>query len=494
MKNIFFTTILFSLFLLISSCENFLDREPLDQLTEDSFYTSASDANLAVLAAYSPMQDSEWGGKGWMITEIPSDNSQPGGADPDFSPIDNFTVTADNLQVATYWATHYKQITLANSIISKLGPMELTDEEKNPLLAEAMFLRALAYFDLVRIYGAVPLITVPPVFGEDLLFPRASVTEVYELITTDLEFASDHLPLKWSGTNLGRASKGAAMALAAKVYLTTRDYLNARNKSQAVMDLGIYELEEDYADNFLLGASDNNAESIFQVQFSGCGPWGTGNQMQAFFAPWGEGITKDRDGWGSQIPTAPVVNNPNTTIADAFETDDLRKDPTIMTSNVHYPEINAADGGYTYPGGGASASATNIKKYVVGSGSNICFMSTPQNAHVIRYSDVLLTYAESILEIEGGVSSNAEALNAFNAVRERAGLEPAEVINKESILQERRVEFAFEGHRWFDLLRSGNAVEVLSLHGKNLTIDNLLFPIPSGELQINNKLTQNPGY
>lgn len=476
------------------SCEDFLNREPLDQLTTDNFYNTIAEAEKALLSVYSPMQDQEWNSKGWMITEIPSDNTQAGGTDPDFTPIDNFTVAADNIPIANFWAIRYQQVTLANVVISKVNEMEAETTSKNALIAEARFLRSVAYFDLVRIYGGVPLVTEPPVFGADLFFPRAKVGEVYELIAADFTFAAEHLPLVWTGTNAGRATKGAALAYLAKAHLTNRDYIGAREAAKTVIESGIYDLMPDFADNFELGISDNNIESVFQIQFAGCGPFGTGNALQAFFAPWGEGITKDRDGWGSQIPTAPNVNNPNTTIADAFEVEDLRKHPTIMSPNNYYPTVNAQDGGYTYPSGGASASAVNIKKYVVGSGANICFMSTPQNAHLVRYSDVLLTYAESIMEIEGGITSNIEALAAFNQVRTRAGLEPLEELNREIVLQERRVEFAFEGQRWYDLIRSGNAVEILTLHGKNLSIHNLLFPIPAGELEVNTKLEQNPGY
>ncbi|MEL6133980.1 MAG: RagB/SusD family nutrient uptake outer membrane protein, partial [Bacteroidota bacterium] len=482
------------LMLVLQACSGFLEREPLDQLTVDNFYQTESDINLATLAAYSPMMDLEWQGKSWMITEIPSDNTQAGGTDPDFTPIDNFTVSADNLPVANFWAIRYKQVTLANIVISELKDMTLDQTVKNTYEGEARFLRAIAYFDLVRIYGGVPLVVDVPVFGEDLNLPRASVAEVYAQIEEDLQFAETSLPIRWQGTNLGRATKGAAMSLLAKVYLTTRDYLGAKNYAKSVMELGVYQLMDTYADNFELVTSDNNVESIFQVQLTGCAGVGFGNAKQAFFSPWGEGITKDRDGWGSQIPTGPQVSNPGTTIFEAFEEGDTRKDPSIMTAGVHYPTINPEDGGYRYPAQGASATSCNIKKYVVGSGPNICFMSTPQNSHLIRYSDVLLTYAESIMQIEGGVSQNAEALDAFNQVRERAGLAPLAEIDKETILHERRVEFAFEGQRWFDLLRSGRAVEILTLHGKNPSVNRLLFPIPSAELQINTKLEQNPGY
>jgi len=494
MKKYIYQTLIISGLLLTVGCSDFLDRQPLDQLTSENFYQDEAQVDLAIIGIYATMQDVEWVGKGWMLTEIPSDNSQSGGTDPDFTPIDNFAVTADNLPVANYWAFHYRQVTLANTVIPKVEQMDLDQEKKDPLIAEARFLRALAYFDLVRIYGEVPLITDPPIFGDDLLYARTNVNEVYDLIKSDFEFAAEHLPISRSGSKNGRATKGAALGFLSKVYLTNREYVKARDAAFEVMNLGVYDLEEKYEDNFELDKSDNNIESVFQIQFTGCGPFGTGNALQAFFAPWGEGITKDRDGWGSQIPTAPVVNNPNTTIVDAFEPDDLRKNPTVMTGNVHYPTINADDGGYTYPGNGASASASNIKKYVVGSGPNICFMSTPQNYHVIRYADILLTYAESIMEIEGGISTNVLALNAFNRVRIRAGLGPLDQIDKEIVLHERRVEFAFEGHRWFDLLRSGRAVEILTLHGKNPDINRLLFPIPASEIEVNPNLEQNPGY
>lgn len=486
--------IAFSVMLVSVSCEGFLDRQPLDQLTDGNFYQTEADANRAVLSVYTPMMDVEWTGKGWMITEIPSDNSQAGGLDPDFTPIDNFTVAPDNAPVANYWAIHYRQVVLANVAIEKIGGMTIDEGTKMEFMAEARFLRALAYFDLVRIYGGVPLVLEAPKYGDDLMLPRSSVDEVYGQIASDFEFAAEHLPVQWAGTNVGRATRGAALAYLAKVSLTTREFVKARDYASDVMDLGVYELMENYADNFELGTSDNNKESIFQVQYAGCSTFGTGNAMQAFFAPWGEGITKDRDGWGSQIPTGPQLSNPGTTIFDAFEEGDLRKNPTIMSANVFYPTINPSDGGYTYPAAGASATAINIKKYVVGSGPNICFMSTPQNSHLVRYSDVLLTYGEAIMEIEGGISSNGEALGAVNAVRVRAGLDPLTELTRDVILAERRVEFAFEGQRWFDLLRSGRAVEILSLHGKNPNADKLLFPIPDSEMKINPNLVQNPGY
>lgn len=478
----------------LTSCSDFLDRPPLDQLSEDTFYKTESDINSALLGAYSSLQNIDWTGKGWMMLEVPSDNSQAGGTDPEFSPIDNFTLNGDTPPVGATWAIRYNLITYANVVISKVEESTFEQGIKDEFAAEGRFLRALAYFDLVRLFGPVPLITEPPTFDQDLLYPRTPLNDVYDAIKADLAFAGEHLPMQRNGADLGRATKGAALALLAKVHLTRKEYGLSRDRAKEVIDLGVYSLMENYGDNFELATGDNNQESIFEVQFKGCANFGTGNARQAFFAPWGEGITKDRDGWGSQIPTSPSVNPPGTTIGDAFEAGDLRKNHTLLSPNVHYPSINPSDGGYTYPGNGASASGINIKKYVVGSGTNICFMSTPLNASIIRYADVLLTYAESLMEIQGGETSNDEALYYFNLVRERAGLDPLLMINKEIVLHERRVEFAFENQRWFDLLRTGKAIEKLIFHGKSIQQHNLLFPIPSSELETNSNLTQNPGY
>lgn len=486
--------ILFVAIICLTSCDDFLDRQPLDQLSEETFYKTESDINSALLGAYTPLQQHDWTGKGWMILEIPSDNSQAGGTDPDFTPIDEFTLNGDTPPVGATWAIRYQAITYANVVISKLVDSQFEEDIKNEFLAEAQFLRALAYFDLVRLFGAIPYITAPPTFDQDLLYPRTPVNDVYAGIKSDLEFAGEHLPLQRNGNDVGRATKGAALALLSKVHLTRKEYGKSRDRAKEVIDLGVYDLMENYEENFEMGIGDNNKESVFEVQFTGCANFGTGNARQAFFAPWGEGITKDRDGWGSQIPTSPTANPPGTSIADAFESGDLRKNATIMGPNVYYPNINPSDGGYTYPGTGASASGVNIKKYVVGSGANVCFMSTPLNAHIIRYSDVLLTYAESLMEIQGGETSDSEALYYFNLVRERAGLDPLLMINKEVVLHERRVEFAFENQRWFDLVRTGEAIEKLIFHGKNIQQHNLLFPIPSSELETNPNLEQNPGY
>ncbi|NNF35321.1 MAG: RagB/SusD family nutrient uptake outer membrane protein [Saprospiraceae bacterium] len=487
---VFAMTVIF----LLGSCSEFLERDPLDQITESSFYTTASEANLGVISIYSVMQGVNWYGKSWMITEIPSDNTTTGGNDPDFSPIDNFTINPDNLPNAEFWTEHYRAITLSNQILKWVPDIEMDSEIKASYLAEARFLRAFSYFDLVRIYGAVPIIRDVATIDSDVFVPRDPVDLVYDFIIEDLQSGTQHLPAVRVTSESGRATSDAAKALLAKVYLTIRNYDECMNLCRELISSSRYKLMDDFGDNWLRDVSDNNAESIFQIQYVGCGPGGTGNALQAFFAPWGQGITKNSDGWGSQIPTSPQVDNPGTTLRGIYSSEDKRKYHTIMTPADHYPMINSEDGGYTYPASGASRSGINIKKYVIGGGADVCFMSTPQNLHVIRYSDVLLMLAEASCARNGGISVTEDVLDAYNQVRIRAGIETAGSVTIEEVYDERRREFAFEGHRWFDLLRSGKVRETMLLHGKAMQEFNVLFPIPSQEIAINKNLTQNPGY
>lgn len=477
----------------MTGCDDFLDRKPLDQISQENFYNSANDADLAAKAMYAIPQGINWYGKSWMITEIPSDNSTTGGNDPDFSPIDNFTLNADNLPVIEFWTEHFRLVTLANQVLGNVPEITMDPNQKSAILGEAEFMRAFAYFDLVRIFGDVPIIKEVATIDSDVLVSRNSVDEVYDFIITDLEGAIKTLPDTRSSSDLGRATSGAAKALLAKVFVTINRYSESMALCREIIESGQYRLMENIADNWLKDKSDNNAESIWQMQYVGCGPIGTGNALQSFFAPWGQGITKNSDGWGSQIPTAPMIDNPGTTIKDIFKDEDLRTYHTIMTPADEYPMINPGEG-YIYPATGASRAGINIKKYIIGGGTDVCFLTSPQNVHVIRYADVLLTLAEASCKSGGGISVTPDVIEAFNSVRKRAGLSEVGSITSKDVLDEQRLEFAFEGQRWFDLLRSGNIRETMQLHGKAMKEFNLLFPIPSQELAINPNLTQNPGY
>jgi starch-binding outer membrane protein, SusD/RagB family len=484
--------ILFTVFSMVS-CDGFLDRNPLDQVSEKTFYSTPEEANLAAMAMYAGLQSVNWHGKSWMILEIPSDNTTPGGNDPDFSPIDNFTISADNGPNAEFWTEHFRLVSMANQILKNVPAVVMDPIAKNAILGEARFLRAYAYFDLVRIYGDVPIIKEVASITTDVFVGRDKVVDVYKFIEEDLLYAVSVLPLTRPSTDAGRATLDAAKAVLAKVYLTLGRNDECMKVAKEIITGNRYKLV-DVADNWLKDVSDNNAESVFEIQYVGCASIGQGNALQAFFAPWGQGITKNSDGWGSQVPTAPSVDNPGTTIKDAFTKEDKRRYHTYMQPLDEYPMINAADGGYIYPAKGASRSAISIKKYVIGSGSDVCFMTSPQNYHAIRYADVLLTFAEASCARSGGVSVSPDAVKAFNDVRVRAGLSTVTSITSKDVFDERRKEFAFENQRWFDLLRTGKVIETMRLHGKQMQNYHLLFPIPSQEIAINPKLKQNEGY
>jgi len=479
---------------MLVACSDFLDREPLDEITTGTFYTTAEEAQLGAKSMYSAIQAINWKGKSWMIEEIPSDNSTTGGNDPDFSPIDNFTTSPDNAPVLEYWTEHYKLVTLANQILTFVPSINMDEETKASILGEAKFLRAYAYFDLVRIFGDVPIVTEVPTNESDVNVFRDPLSDVYDFIISDLEQSIIDLPASRPSSDLGRATSGAARAILAKVFVTIGRYEESMELCRTIISSGQYSLVEDYADNWLKDKSDNNIESIWQIQYVGCGPGNTGNALQAFFAPWGQAITGNTDGWGSQIPTSPSIDNPGTTIRDAYSNEDLRKYHTIMTPGESYPMINPENGGYMYPPAGASRGQSNIKKYVIGGGPDVCFMSTPQNQHAIRYSDVLLTLAEAACRMSGDITVTPDVVEAFNMVRRRAGVSQASNVTTEMVFQERRLEFAFENHRWFDLLRKGDVKTTMLLHGKQMQDFNVLFPIPASEIDINPNLTQNPGY
>ncbi|TXF87937.1 RagB/SusD family nutrient uptake outer membrane protein [Neolewinella aurantiaca] len=474
-----------------TSCgDDFLDRQPIDQIAVEDFYRTESDLESGILAAYTALQAQQFFGESWQIDETPSDDSRQNYA----SAVDNFSVNSGAAEVSGYWSGRYRLITLANVMIEKAPDAEEASQVvKDRVVAEGRFLRALAYYDLVRIFGGVPLITQSPSLDQDLLLPRSPVNEVYDLIKQDLTFAAETLPAERAN---GRATSGAARAYLASVHLTLREYTDARDRALEVINSGLYSLMPSYGDLWVRSTYDNNAESIFEVQYAGCESWGTGNMRQAFFAPWNEGITKTTDGWGSLIPTSPGEDAPGTTAMDIWEEGDERRYWSMMEPNNYYPTLNAEDGGYTYPADGAGGNSGNIKKYVMGGGSDVCFMSTPQNGSLMRYSEVILTYAEAVTALSSGISLNEEVVGLVNTLRARAGVEDLEFLDSQLLDLERRREFMFESKRWFDILRKGpdRAIELMRLHGRTLDETKLLFPIPASELEINPNLEQNPGY
>ena len=471
-------TIGLSLTIIIGCSEDFLDLAPVSQVTTGNFYKSAEDMENALNATYEALHGMY--NDMFVFTEVRSDNSRgPLTAVQTQHEFNEFRVTATNSLIEGTWEDHYIGISRANIVLDRIEEVEMDANLKQRFIAEAKFLRALAYFNLVRIWGGVPLVLKETTsVDEGKSHTRASAEEVYAAIINDLEEAKV-LPVSHSGGDIGRATRGAAMALLGKVYLAMGDFEAALAELKAVIDLGIYQLLPVFEDVFDPN-NDNHAESVFDVQFKGGG--GTGSNFQHRFAPLfsAQVVVEVGSGNGDCVPTDEFYN--------AFENGDLRMDLTVQP-------------GFTLDGEFNAVMFTN--KYTLGVPVGVNDASN--NWPVIRYSDVLLMYAEALNE--QGFQPAGEAFTYLNEVRARAGLPEKSAGNADpdlsvddqeafrmAIEQERLIELAFEGHRWFDLVRTGRAIAVMANQGYTVQEHQMIFPIPDSQLLLNSNLEQNPGF
>ncbi|GAB4022191.1 RagB/SusD family nutrient uptake outer membrane protein [Spirosoma koreense] len=477
-----YISLLASLFL--SSCsKEFLDLKPISSATSDNFYQTADDFKNAVNGAYASLQSGGVFGNSYVFGDVASDNTVPpaSGSVTDQDEFDRFYIRTTNPFISGRWNDSYSAIARYNTILDKIGGVKMDETLKNRYVGETKFLRALVYFNLVRTFGDVPLI-LKSISNPDegYNYGRSPKADVYAQIEKDLMDAEGVLPVSYAAAETGRATKGAAKGLLGKVYLTEKKYAQAAAKLKEVIDLGVYDILPNYADVFRV-ANKNNKESVFDVQYKSGGS-GEGNAWPNSFAPENSGNAVIAfGGGGNNQPTADLVN--------AYEAGDKRKDISLATSYV-----NAS--GQTIP-------YNYVKKYY---DTPATINDNGNNIPVIRYADILLMYAESINEV--GYQANGEALTYLNRIRNRAGLPSktaADLPNQQAFRlameQERRVEFAFEGQRWYDLVRTDRAIPVLN--GKKdqirlvnvLTENNLVDPIPQSQIDINRtKIQQNPGY
>ena len=484
MKKIIISFSTFVILLLSTTgCNSFLDLTPISVANVNAFYKTSQDAVLAVNASYSSLLDI-YRSDLWVLGEVASDNTE----DPDAS-IDNFTIDANNGTVEGFWRRLYSGISRCNTVLNRVPGINMDETLKQRLLLEARYLRAFYYFQLVQYFGDVPLVETEVTSLDANLIERSPVSKVYELIIKDLT-AAEALPAKYEGQNIGRATSGAAKTLLAKVYLVLKNYAQASVKSKEVISSGLYSLLPNYADVFTV-ANNNSAESIMDIQFSVGAQAGTGsfpgNTFFEAFAPNGSGsfvtgINGSNPG-GRNVPTNNLIS--------AYEPNDPRLSVSLATS-------------YTRPGPPAQIINVNyILKTLdptataggIGQGSR-------EGWKALRYADVLLMNAEALNEISGG---NPEAFASINLVRKRArgnspttvlpdlvGLNQAEL--RLAIERERRVELAFENHRWTDLVRTGRVKTVMTALKANFQDRNLLLPIPQREIIVNKLLKQNTGY
>ncbi len=502
---------------LVACKKEFLERVPQDSLTVDNFYSSpkALDAATAILYNF-PWFD--FNDKAiWSYGDLMSGNLNT--YDPQVTSFKTFDVTGDNTRLMEGWRSLFNVIAHSNGIINDLPKKATADVSPKQVarcVGEARFMRALAYFYLVRLWGAVPIIENNSEKIYDAQIPRNNVEDVYKLIIKDLEYTEANCPAKsiYGGSDKARVTNGSAKALLAKVYLYQKNYDKALEKAEQVINSGEYKLMPEYEDIFKSENNVNlnptvNTETIFALLWDvDNGGWGVQNTNQAYFAPFGEGITGFADGWGSVFTGIDLIR--------AYESGDKRKRATIMTAGATYSYMSYVKNGsevtgYIYPETrNLSDTRSHVKKYVVGSPAGNKgkggFMRTFINTNILRLSEVYLIAAEAIAK--GGATSDAKAVGYFNTVRKRAGLIEKSTLTFDDIFKERRTELAMEGDYWYDLCRIdrkkatdiiknqergvfGSGTSVTSL---KVTIEesDFTYKIPTSEIITNPKLGEAP--
>lgn len=482
------STICLGTLLLLTACEDFLNEEPLSAISSENFYKTPADAQAGVNAVYSVL-GGYYGGSVWYFgdvsTEIANRGELTGG-------LDVMDYTAADPVFHDFWTVMYRGINYANVAIQLIPDIEMDETLRNRYVAEARFLRALYYFDLVRAFGGVPKATEPTLDDSNNNLPRATDEEIYELIIEDLSAAEAILPASYGNNDKGRATNGAAMALLTKVYMTRGDWQNARDKAQEVIQSANYSLFPDFRDVFKI-QNKNGMEHIFSVQFKSGNSRGGGSAYTSQFASRNPNILLNGAIAGAAIAAEEPFYN---SIPDHY-----RKRITMVDSfpSSYYPEITAT--------GTAQAGPAGMKYWDPDFG---LAQGGDANWMILRYADVLLMFAEAENEISG---PTAEVYEVVNQVRKRACDENGDGVDdpegstplpdfsgltqeefREAVWEERRMELCFEGHHRWDLLRTDRFLEVMQASGRNPEARHLLFPIPLLEIQANPLLIQNEGY
>ncbi|MBL7724511.1 MAG: RagB/SusD family nutrient uptake outer membrane protein [Chitinophagaceae bacterium] len=470
-KSTFFALLLALPFLMmLSGCEKFLDRKPLTATLED---LNQGGIEAEIFGIYSNLRNSPgFTTIPWLaVHDFRSEDSEKGSDAADgaewVAPFDNFQYVKDLWATNVYWDDHMTLIQLANSAIHKADSLGLTDASTMLNIAEARFMRAFSYFDLVRTFGEVPIHSGKIYQSSDLCKPKSTVAEVYAFIDADLQFAAATLPASWGSQYPGRLSTGAAKALHAKTYLYRQNWAQALALCQQVIGSTTYSLNSSYYGIFK-DAGENSGESIFEIQ-AYVSPNGSIDQGCGFATCMGvraATATGWNLGWGWNTPTDALVN--------AFEAGDSRKGSTVLFSGQ---SDDPSTGGYgrVLPNsifdpvpGPLPRKYWNKKIYADPAyRASTGFSDNPRwiNKRIIRYADVLLMAAEASNELGQG----ATGISWLNQVRTRGGLSgrtyTTQAQMRTDLKHERRVEFGVEGERFFDLVRWGDALSALGSLG-----------------------------
>nr|WP_294947364.1 RagB/SusD family nutrient uptake outer membrane protein [uncultured Mucilaginibacter sp.] len=516
----------------IAGCKkSFLDRPSNSQISSTNFYKTTSDLRLATASLYAGSAWWQWNNNSWL--QLGDILSGTGSVlyNGDLVQLFTRTVTGQNGNVTSGWVGLYNVVGQCNGVINaieKQADPSISAADKNAAIAEAKFVRAVAYYYLAAYWGAVPIVEDNSKLIKDPLLPRNIVSDVYKFVANDLTYAAQNLP---KTGDKGRVTTWSAQGMLGKVYLT----MAGLGQSGGQRDQKLLDSAKKYAGNVchsnlvLFGQSDPNhlgyydlfraqnndsPESLFALQWAPGVGYGSGNANQLFFSPSNTILPQKAGGWIPLIPTYDLYRMYS-------DNDTVRRKATIMLTGDLYPELDQAHGGY-------KATMVGLKKHIVGNekDNNSPTMepwSSPVHNMLLRLADVYLVYAEAILG-NNASTSDGEALRYFNLVRTRAGVDPVVSLNATTLRKERRVELAFEGQYWIDLVRYSyydptNAVQFLNNQDANhgrisftydpatrkatrdtvappltlpATINSFTLPIPSSEVTSDPKLLNPP--
>ena len=493
--------IIFILFSLVAaSCADFLEEPLQGTYSSASFYKSEAHALLAMAGVYNAISFVSTENNLWVFGDVASDDATKGGLAGDQSDIqfiDEFTYSRNNVSIEKIWKRYYEGISRANYLLTYVPPIPMDTKLKNRILAEAKFVRAYLYFNLVNIFGEVPIKLSPPINADEINKPKSPVLSVYSQILSDLHEATPYLPRTYSGSDVGRATKGAAWGLLAKAYLYQGSYTEALTAIDSVDAMGLYGLQQVYKNNFT-DSTQNNAESLFEIQHLSTQLPKLGSYLNQYFAP-----SKD-NGYFFNVPVQNFIDEFEETAGNVF---DPRLDYTVGRQGQKW--INGED--FDPPPSSPPWSPTGYlqKKHCQPTAEEPIIGDASVNYVYLRYADILLIKAEALNEL----NRSAEAIVPLNAVRKRAresylfdvdqpgfGVIPLNLLPdvpdtgmpgvRDAIRHERRVEFGFEFHRYFDLMRYGKATAEAALSSTGFVYDvHRYFLIPQSELDTNPAIT-----
>lgn len=485
-KKAFLGTVLIAFFI---GCSDFLEVTPQNQLTQSSFPSNEADALAATNSVYQILREANYHRGFYPIDDIMSDDalkgSNPGDQAGNLGLFDTFDFSPTNIFIGNWWSALYQGVRRANVVINRVPDVEMDDALQERYLGEARFLRALYYSDLARGYGGVPLIVSDQ---PNLSAVRSSLEDTYTLIEEDLLFAIGALPEKsdFGNTNLGRATRGAAKALLSRVYLYENRFEEAAGLIDEIVASGQYALEPVYFNAFLTGF-EHGVESVFEI--GGIGVEGTAGGGNEYVG--GQGVRgTPNHGFGFNRPSIDLINS--------FEPNDPRMQATVIFLGEVIDGIEIlGDSGTPDVTPDGQPETYNQKTWT---GSVIPAGSRAHNRRLIRYAEVLLNGAEAHAE----AGNIPQALAYLEMVRERAREGDSSILSEitesdseallDLIFEERRHELAMEGFRFWDLVRSGRASDILGPFGFQRNKNEQL-PIPQLEIDISDgRLNQNEGW